>query len=163
MFFMQRFTMTAILLLPFVLTGCGASQQSQLQNTNQSVVGEDIREVTVNKGTLPAFLKDVKPEIAAVYANAPAHKELLKNIPCYCGCGESAGHQDNLQCFVHETRANGSIQWDSHGTTCDTCLNIASEAIGMENQGKTTKEIRQYIDEKYKQGYAKPTATPMPM
>jgi hypothetical protein len=32
----------------------------------------------------------------------------------------------------------------------------------MKKQGKSVQEIRKFIDEKYKEGYAKPTQTPMP-
>ena len=31
----------------------------------------------------------------------------------------------------------------------------------MKQKGKTTLEIRNYIDNKYKEGYGKPTPTPM--
>ena len=32
----------------------------------------------------------------------------------------------------------------------------------MKQKGKSTLEIRKYIDNKYKEGYGKPTPTPMP-
>ena len=32
----------------------------------------------------------------------------------------------------------------------------------MKQKGKSTLEIRNYIDNKYKEGYGKPTPTPMP-
>jgi Protein of unknown function with PCYCGC motif len=37
------------------------------------------------------------------------------------------------------------------------------KSIKMKQEGKSIKEIRHYIDEKYKEGYAKPTKTPMPL
>lgn len=42
-------------------------------------------------------------------------------------------------------------------------LEIASEAMKMTNDGSGVKEIRSYIDDKYNQGYAAPTNTPMPI
>jgi hypothetical protein len=32
----------------------------------------------------------------------------------------------------------------------------------MAQGGKSLKEVREFIDENYKEGYAKPTDTPMP-
>lgn len=42
------------------------------------------------------------------------------------------------------------------------CLEIAAEAIKMTNDG-SVKKIRSYIVDKYKQGYAAPTNTSMPL
>lgn len=45
-----------------------------------------------------------------------------------------------------------------------TCAyKIAAKSIKMKQEGKSIKEIRRYIDKKYKEGYAKPTKTPMPL
>lgn len=45
---------------------------------------------------------------------------------------------------------------------CGVCLETAAESIIQYKDGKCLKEIRQYIDEKYKEGYSKPTPTPFP-
>ena len=37
-----------------------------------------------------------------------------------------------------------------------------SRIASMKQKGKSTLEIRNYIDNKYKEGYGKPTPTPMP-
>ena len=83
-------------------------------------------------------------------------------MPCYCGCGDAAGHESNLNCFIAEVREDGSILWDDHGTRCQVCVDIAVESVKLYQDGKTIKEIRHIIDEKYKEGYAKPTPTKMP-
>ena len=83
-------------------------------------------------------------------------------MPCYCGCGESAGHKSNLNCFIQEKREDGSIVWDDHGTRCLVCLEIAVQSAQLHKEGKSLKEIRQFIDDTYKEGYAKPTPTDMP-
>lgn len=75
---------------------------------------------------------------------------------------ESAGHESNLDCFIHAIHPDGSVVWDDHGTRCGVCLQIAAESIKMQREGKAVKEFRAYIDEKYREGYAKPTPTPMP-
>lgn len=138
-----------------------ACSSPKLDN-NQTTVNGDIREVTKNKDILPTFLKGADQQISAVYSAASEHTDMLQYIPCYCGCGESAVHKSNLDCFIHETKPDGSIVWDSHGTTCNTCLNIAAEAVTMQANGKSSTEIRRTIETNYKEGYAKPTVTPMP-
>jgi hypothetical protein len=51
----------------------------------------------------------------AVYEFAAQHPEVLKFVPCYCGC-ESSGHPHNESCFVKSRDAKGNVtQWDTHG------------------------------------------------
>jgi hypothetical protein len=51
----------------------------------------------------------------AVYEFAGQHPEVLKYVPCYCGC-ESTGHPHNESCFVKRRDANGNVlEWDTHG------------------------------------------------
>lgn len=145
----------------FVLIGC-QSQEKQT-TSHQKSSHEDTQETTANVNTLPSFVKSLDPQIGEIYQLAAHNHQLLQWIPCYCGCGESAGHRSNLDCFVKEVQKNGQITWDSHGTQCGTCLEIAAESANLQKQGKSVKEIRKYIDEKYKEDYAKPTPTPMPL
>lgn len=51
----------------------------------------------------------------AVYQFAAEHPEVLKYVPCYCGC-ESTGHPHNESCFVKRRDAAGNVvEWDAHG------------------------------------------------
>jgi hypothetical protein len=51
----------------------------------------------------------------AVYQFAAEHPEVLKFVPCYCGC-ESTGHPHNESCFVKRRDAAGNVvEWDVHG------------------------------------------------
>jgi Protein of unknown function with PCYCGC motif len=51
----------------------------------------------------------------AVYKFAAEHPEVLKYVPCYCGC-ESTGHGHNESCFVKRRDAKGNVlEWDVHG------------------------------------------------
>jgi hypothetical protein len=51
----------------------------------------------------------------AVYKFAGEHPEVLKYVPCYCGC-ESTGHPHNESCFVKRRDAAGNVlEWDTHG------------------------------------------------
>ncbi|TDF99880.1 hypothetical protein E1757_08175 [Paenibacillus piri] len=123
----------------------------------------DLQEKTASLQELPQFLKNQREEIRLVYQIAGTHAKLLQHIPCYCGCGESVGHQSNKNCFIKEINQDGSVVWDDHGTRCGVCLNIAVESARLNKDGLSDKEIRDYIDGKYKSGFAKPTPTPMPV
>lgn len=130
--------------------------------TTHNHLSGDIQELTASADELPTFLDSQNEDIRLVYQVAGQATDILQWIPCYCGCGESAGHRSNLNCFIAETREDGSILWDDHGTRCLVCLEIAVESVQMAQQGKSIKEIREAIDTKYKEGYAAPTPTDMP-
>ncbi|MDQ0217968.1 hypothetical protein ELQ35_00515 [Peribacillus cavernae] len=159
-----------ILSASLFLAGCGnepSSKSDKKEDTHsdshqQHAGNGDIREETKSADSLPHFLKGKPEDMTAIYAASAKHQELLESIPCYCGCSESAAHRNNYDCFIHENKKNGAIVWDDHGTKCEVCLVIAAESINQKNEGKSLEEIRQYIDDKYKEGYAEPTPTPMP-
>ncbi|RNB85711.1 hypothetical protein EDM59_11930 [Brevibacillus nitrificans] len=147
-----------------LLTGCSSNDQAGQEHAghSQHAPNGDLQEMTASADQLPKFLDNQDPVIVESYKVAAANRELLKSIPCYCGCGESAGHQHNGNCFIKEEKSDGSIVWDDHGTRCGVCMEIAVISSKLKEAGKTTKEIRDYIDNTYKEGYGKPTPTPMP-
>ncbi|WP_213421143.1 PCYCGC motif-containing (lipo)protein [Bhargavaea massiliensis] len=122
----------------------------------------DLQEVTASAEELPSFLDDKPEDMQLVYKVAGSATEILEWMPCYCGCGDSAGHKSNMNCFISEVREDGSVVWDDHGTRCLVCLEIAVESVKMAQDGKSLKEIRETIDKTYNEGYAEPTPTPMP-
>ncbi|MBD8025791.1 PCYCGC domain-containing protein [Ureibacillus sp. Re31] len=131
-------------------------------STTHNHLSGDLQETTDSVKQLPSFLDSQPEDIRLVYEVAGQATDILEWIPCYCGCGESAGHRNNLNCFIAEKRDDGSVVWDDHGTRCQVCLEIAVESVQMYQQGKSLKEIRQAIDAKYEEGYATPTPTNMP-
>jgi hypothetical protein len=65
-----------------------------------------------NPGFSPGRPVDVT---RAVYKFAAQHPEVLKYVPCYCGC-ETSGHPHNESCFVKRRDAKGNVvEWDTHG------------------------------------------------
>ncbi|GMK37118.1 hypothetical protein PCCS19_01710 [Paenibacillus sp. CCS19] len=169
-----------------LLSGCGNSDSnsnsnSAKENTSTEVAGQttdahvghvhtettqlangDIQEKTASIDVLPSFLDGLPEQVVLAYQAAAITRDTLAWIPCYCGCGGSAGHESNLNCFIAEVEADGSVVWDDHGTRCDVCVNTVLQTVQMKQEGKSVKEIRTAIDDAYKVGYAKPTATPMP-
>lgn len=65
-----------------------------------------------NPGFAPARPADMTRQ---VYEFAARHPDVLKYIPCYCGC-ETSGHPHNESCFVQSRDAQGQVTaWDMHG------------------------------------------------
>jgi len=122
----------------------------------------DLQEKTASADVLPSFLDHQTDELKLVYQAAGKAHEILEWMPCYCGCAESAGHTSNKNCFINKVNEDGSIVWDDHGTRCQVCVEIAVQSIKMTQEGKTLKEIRNFIDDTYNEGFATPTNTPMP-
>lgn len=53
-------------------------------------------------------------EIRTAYTYAARRGDILKYIPCYCGC-EKEGHKSVEDCFVKERTPEGIKQWDRMG------------------------------------------------
>ncbi|WP_159881209.1 PCYCGC motif-containing (lipo)protein [Paenibacillus puerhi] len=154
----------ALVLLASIATACAPKPEAATSHAGheQHQGSGDIQETTASATVLPKFLDKQSEEIRLVYQAAGQATEILKWMPCYCGCGDSVGHQSNMNCFIQEVKPGGSVVWDDHGTRCGVCLQIAVKSIKLTQDGKSLREIRQTIDQTYKQGYAKPTPTPMP-
>ncbi|MCB9108515.1 MAG: hypothetical protein H6633_30350 [Anaerolineales bacterium] len=62
---------------------------------------------------LPGFVIQAAPQVKEAYRFAIANPDILSAFPCYCGCGV-IGHQNNLECYIKEFRADGSIEFENH-------------------------------------------------
>ncbi|WP_239615352.1 PCYCGC domain-containing protein [Cohnella mopanensis] len=159
---MKKLTMSIIGLSLLAVTACGKDQSSTSEHSHHASNG-DLRVITASAEKLPSFLDTQQAAVQVAYQVAATLSDTLQWIPCYCGCGDSAGHKSNLNCFINEIREDGSVEWDDHGTRCGVCVQIAMVSAQMKQDGKTNLEIRNYIDSKYGSGYANPTDTPMPI
>lgn len=68
---------------------------------------------------LPVVSNMVGPPqlVSAVYEFAARHPEVLRYVPCFCGC-ENDGHRANHDCFVASRDSEGRVtDWDRHGMT----------------------------------------------
>jgi hypothetical protein len=71
----------------------------------------------VAKVVWPSFVTDAPAEVKTLYEFQITHGELMKYMPCYCGCGQSAGHQSNRDCYVQKVSPDGSVVLDSMAPT----------------------------------------------
>lgn len=165
-----RITVLGVILTGILLTGCGnKSAESSAEQSGHSdhavhqqmAANGDLQETTAGVDKLPSFLDPLNENLKTAYSMAASVKDILTDIPCYCGCGESAGHKSNLNCFIKEMKPDGSVVWDDHGTRCGVCVETAMTVGELSKQGKSVKEIRSIIDQTYSTGeYAAPTPTP---
>ena len=101
--------------------------------------------------------------VRATYDFAAQHPEILKYVPCYCGCG-SQGHSANESCFVARRDAKGNVlEWDTHGFGCTICVDVAREAMQLYSSGADVVSIRAAIEKRWSPGNAAGrTPTPHP-
>lgn len=95
------------------------------------------------------------------YEFAARHPEVIKYVPCYCGC-ERNGHGSNESCFVKGRDAKGAVAWDPHGWGCTICIDVAAEAARMHASGANAASIRAAVDRKYASQFPSSTPTPKP-
>jgi hypothetical protein len=119
----------------------------------------------VNAPPLPSVgFAPVRPMdvVRATYDFAAQHPEILKYVPCYCGCG-SQGHKANESCFVARRDANGNVlEWDTHGFGCTICIDVGRKAMQMYMSGADVYSIRAAIEREYAQNAEGRTPTPAP-
>ena len=63
---------------------------------------------------LPDSLREAPVEVQEAYRFAIVNKELLQEIPCFCGCN-GIGHDSNYACYVAEDGGPGQVvEYDKH-------------------------------------------------
>ena len=70
----------------------------------------------LSKVVWPDFVLAAGPEIKRLYEFQVTHGELMRYMPCFCGC-RAGGHRSNRDCYVDRVRADGSVVFDSMAPT----------------------------------------------
>jgi hypothetical protein len=104
---MKRHRLTAFL-VPVLILGvlmslgsCGGDQP-------------DSREIKLAPlSEMPVEIQQAPTTVREAYRFAVANPELVSQFPCYCGCVH-AGHESNLDCYIQDTRPDGTIIYDDH-------------------------------------------------
>jgi hypothetical protein len=111
---------------------------------------------TTNKADLHTMPLDQMPSdvqmapvvVQQAYQFATANPETMKDIPCYCGCG-NVGHTSNYDCYVSQVDNNGTVTFDNHALGCSICVDITQDVMRLMREGKSPLEAREYIDATY--------------
>lgn len=104
--------------------------------------------VGVAIGALAIFARDrqtpfrttsTNPRIQRAYEIARTIPDVLKGIPCHCGCMRSKlAHSNNLDCFK-----------TAHGENCWQCVAIAHDVDYYVKRGASEEWIRRYVTNVY--------------
>jgi hypothetical protein len=71
----------------------------------------------LSKVSWPEYVYAADPEVQRLYEFNITHGELMRYMPCFCGCGRNAGHRSNRDCYVREVRPDGSVVLDPMAPT----------------------------------------------
>jgi Protein of unknown function with PCYCGC motif len=77
---------------------------------------------------------NANPAASVAYTLAARIPKILYQVPCYCGCDRTQGHQSLLDCFVGR-----------HGAFCRLCQQEAIFTFEQKRKGTTAPQIRDAI------------------
>ncbi len=126
--------LVAVLLIA-ALPGCSTSAHAA-----------DLNMLPMDK--LPGLVQSAPVSVRTAYQFAAANPDLMRHIPCYCGCG-SIGHTSNYSCYVSAVGPDGGISYDNHALGCSLCVEITQDVMRLSKEGKPVAEIRAYVDVTY--------------
>lgn len=97
---------------------------------------------------MPAEVQAAPTVVQQSYRFAAANPDVMRRIPCYCGCGP-IGHQSNYSCYISHVDDQGRITYDTHALGCSICVDITQDTMRLLQQGKSVPEIKAYVDSTY--------------
>ena len=126
--------------LSVLIAGCGSASTTHEQKTTSYAMAP--------LAGMPLEVQSAPVTVKQAYQFAAANPEILSQLPCYCGCG-GMGHTSNYSCYLSGEDENGDLMFDGHALGCSLCVDITQDAMRMLDQGKSTAEIRAYVDQTY--------------
>lgn len=97
---------------------------------------------------LPPEVQRAPVAVSEAYRFAVANPAILRQVPCYCGCG-AMGHTSNAGCYLAADSQEGAPAFDRHALGCSICVDITQDVMRLMRQGKALAEIRAYVDTTY--------------
>ena len=129
-----------IIFISVLITGCSST------NTTEKFIGTSY--VIAPLAGMPLEVQSAPVTVKQAYQFAVANPDILSQLPCYCGCG-GMGHTSNYSCYVAGEDESGDLKFDGHALGCSICVDITQDAMRMLDEGKSTTEIREYVDQTY--------------
>lgn len=137
---LSRKLLFAVMMIAIALAGLTAcSTQSESGDVHLNMASMD---------HMPAEVQSAPVSVQEAYQFNVANPEIMKNIPCYCGCG-NIGHTSNYDCYVSQVDSQGNITFDNHALGCSICVDITQDVMRMLREGKSPQDARAYIDATY--------------
>ena len=134
--------LSVLVLLPIILAalgGCKRASAASMDGLNMA-----------SMDGMPEGVKSAPTVVQQAYQFAAANPDVLKHIPCYCGC-DDIGHSSNYECYISGTDSGGKLTYDAHALGCSICVDITQDVMRLLKQGKPVAEIKPYIDQTYSQ------------
>jgi hypothetical protein len=128
-----------VLIVSVVISAC----TKQISSTQEGLQMASLDE-------MPAEVKSAPSTVQQAYQFAVANPDVMKQVPCYCGCG-AMGHTSNYACYVSDVDVNGNVSFDTHALGCSICVDITQDTMRLLKQGKPVTDIKTYIDQTYSQ------------
>lgn len=116
----------------------------------------------LSKVVWPDYVTAAGPEVQRLYEFQVTHGDVMRYMPCFCGCFQEAGHRSVRDCYIKKVNADGSVVFDSMAPTCQICLGVTRDVMRMLDEGKTPRVIRAAIDRTYVRNIDYATPTPYP-
>lgn len=143
-------------MLSVLLTACAIPPEERAGApgaTATGVAGHDHPMAPLSE--MPADVRAADARTREAYRFAVANRAAAEQVPCYCGC-VGLGHVSSYDCYVAETRADGTLAFDSHAVNCTVCVDITQDQMWLLDGGSSPEMIRAYIDRHYA-AYGPPT------
>jgi hypothetical protein len=132
-------TLAMLLIMSLALAGCSAEGK-------EGTASHDFTMAPLTD--MPSEVQQAPVTVQQAYQFAVANPEILKQIPCYCGCG-AMGHSSNYSCYVVGAGSDGEVIYDNHALGCSICVDISQDTMRLLDQGKEVSEIFAYVDSSY--------------
>jgi len=108
----------------------------------------DVHLNMISMDQMPAEVQSAPVTVQEAYQFSAANPDVMKIIPCYCGCG-NVGHTSNYSCYVSQVDDKGNFTFDNHALGCSICVDITQDVMRMLKDGKSPQEARAYVDATY--------------
>jgi hypothetical protein len=92
-------------------TGVWIKTRASAGGVTVDEIGDQVQ--TVARGSLPVFAKG--PNVATLYTFATDRGDVLKWMPCTCGCAD-LGHASNRACYI-KAETDVQVTYTSHAAT----------------------------------------------
>jgi predicted small secreted protein len=138
---MLRRTLLVIFLLSLassLLAGCNGAASASTDNPLKMAPMSD----------MPMNVQSAATVTQQAYQFAVANPDVMKNVPCYCGCG-AMGHTSNYSCYVTSVDAKSNVVFDTHALGCSICVDITQDVMRLSKQGQSPQNIKAYVDKTY--------------
>ena len=91
-------------------SACDRGQQAAEGVPSWAYAPADTEWMTIDGVEFPSGMDQADPEILEAYLFAAKHPEVLRYMPCYCGCEHPrSAHQNNYDCFIDIIDRTGAL------------------------------------------------------